>query len=119
MATEAGEITDEVVLRCAEAYERCYNTGWHSGSYNVAVKASIRACLTAFLTPPAVEPRFTLTEHDIGRHVRRKSSGAIGIVRKDAGNGWIHPSVVYEWGNYRDDLEFVTVTVDGAGGSNA
>ena len=50
-----------------------------------------------------------LTENDIGRYVRRISTGEIGKVRKDPGNGWIHPGVVYEWKAYKNDLEFVVV----------
>src|SRR3954470_12469567 len=56
--------------------------------------------------------RFDITEADIGRHVRQKSTGEIGIVRRDAGNGWLHPSVVYEWKGRQHDLEYVTVTPD-------
>lgn len=53
---------------------------------------------------------FTCTDADIGRHVRQISTGDIGIVRKDPGNGWVHPAVVYEWKGYVDDLEYVIVT---------
>lgn len=58
--------------------------------------------------------RFTCTEADIGRYVRRKSTGEIGVVRRDPGNGWVHPGVVYEWRAYLSDLEYVTVTADDA-----
>lgn len=52
---------------------------------------------------------FNITEADIGRYVRRISTGEIGTVIRDPGNWWIHPTVYYEWKNQRDDLEYVTV----------
>jgi hypothetical protein len=59
---------------------------------------------------PSQEKLFTCSEKDMGRHVRLRSTGEIGIVRKDPGNGWVHPGVVYEWKGYIDDLEYVDVT---------
>ena len=50
-----------------------------------------------------------LTKDDIGRYVRRISTGEVDKVRRDDGNGWIHPGVIYEWVAYRNDLEFVEV----------
>ena len=52
---------------------------------------------------------FDITENDIGRYVRRKSTGEIGRVRRDPGNGWLHPGIMYEWKPYRHDLEYVAV----------
>lgn len=52
---------------------------------------------------------FKMTQADIGRYVRRISTGEIGKVRRDPGNGWLHPSVQYEWKAYAHDLEYVTV----------
>lgn len=52
---------------------------------------------------------FDITKEDIGRHVRRISTGAIGKVSQDPGNGWLHPGVVYEWKHLTEDLEYVTV----------
>lgn len=57
--------------------------------------------------------QFDITDADLGRHVRRKSTGEIGIVSQDPGNGWLHPGVVYEWKGHRHDLEYVTVIPDG------
>jgi hypothetical protein len=54
---------------------------------------------------------FNLSEKDIGRHVRQISTGKIDRVRKDPGNGWIYPGVMYEWECYRGDLEFVNIVV--------
>jgi len=54
-----------------------------------------------------------ITEQDIGRHVRRKSTGDIGVVKRDPGNGWLHPSMYYEWQAVADDLEYVSVVVPG------
>ena len=53
---------------------------------------------------------FTITEADIGRYVRRISTGDIGVVRADRGNGWLHPGFVYEWRSYASDLEYVEVS---------
>jgi len=53
--------------------------------------------------------KFTITSKDIGRHVRQISTGEIDRVRKDPGNGWVHPGVVYEWQGYVNDLEYVEV----------
>ena len=50
-----------------------------------------------------------LTKEDIGRHVRRISTGEVDTVKRDDGNGWIYPGVVYEWRCYMRDLEFVEV----------
>lgn len=52
---------------------------------------------------------FDITPSDIGRYVRRISTGEIGKIRRDPGNGWLHPGVVYEWKAYRDDLEYVEI----------
>ena len=52
---------------------------------------------------------FSITREDIGRYVRRISTGEIGKVRQDPGNGWLHPAVVYEWKAYVHDLEYVEV----------
>lgn len=56
--------------------------------------------------------RFNITDDDVGRYVRRKSTGEVGTIRRDPGNGWLHTSIVYEWRGYRQDLEYVTVEVD-------
>lgn len=53
---------------------------------------------------------FTCTKDDLGRHVREISSGKIGVVKKDPGNGWIFPSIRYEWDYHADDLEYVVIT---------
>lgn len=64
-----------------------------------------------YAMPVQVRPmvRFDLTAADIGRHVRRISTGDIGIVKRDPGNGWLFPSCCYEWRGYRGDLEYVRV----------
>jgi hypothetical protein len=62
------------------------------------------------LAQPAQMDRFDITGADIGRYVRRISTGEIGRVSKDPGNNWLHPGVVYEWRRYRDDLEYVEVS---------
>jgi hypothetical protein len=54
---------------------------------------------------------FTITEADIGRYVRRKSTGEIGKISKDPGNGWLHTGIVYEWKWCANDFEYVEVTV--------
>ena len=57
--------------------------------------------------------RFSVTPADVGRHVRRISTGEVDRVRKDPGNGWIHPGMYYEWqfaGAH--DFEYVVVTPD-------
>ncbi len=55
---------------------------------------------------------FDISETDVGRYVRRKSTGQIGQVQRDPGNGWLHPSIVYEWRGYRNDLEYVKVETE-------
>ena len=56
--------------------------------------------------------RFTITEADIGRYVRRISTGDVGRVRMDPGNGWLHPAPLpYEWRRHSHDLEYVEVSV--------
>lgn len=52
---------------------------------------------------------FTITSTDIGRYVRQKSTGEIGRVRRDPGNGWLHPGIVYEWRHLSADFEYVEV----------
>jgi hypothetical protein len=52
--------------------------------------------------------RFNITEQDVGRYVRRKSTGSICQVSRDNGNGWLHPRG-HEWRGYRDDLEYMDV----------
>lgn len=55
---------------------------------------------------------FNITPNDVGRYVRRKSTGEVGMICRDPGNGWLHASIVYEWRGYRNDLEYVTVKVE-------
>lgn len=52
---------------------------------------------------------FEITADDVGRYVRRKSTGEVGTVKIDPGNGWLHTGIVYEWVGYRNDFEYVTV----------
>ena len=52
---------------------------------------------------------FDITEADIGRYVREKSTGKVDQVRRDPGNGWLHPGLTYEWRQSRDELEYVKV----------
>lgn len=54
---------------------------------------------------------FDITPDDVGRYVRRKSTGDVGMIRRDPGNGWLHTGIVYEWKQYRNDFEYVTVEV--------
>ena len=61
-------------------------------------------------TPTPELMPFDITPADIGRYVRDKQSGRVGVVKKDAGNGWLYPDIFYEWKYYRDDLEYVEVT---------
>jgi hypothetical protein len=55
---------------------------------------------------------FDITEKDIGRYVRKISTGDIGRVRKDPCSGWLRMEDVYGWRAIRGDLEYVTVTRD-------
>ncbi len=57
----------------------------------------------------ATRPAFDITADDVGRYVRQISTGQVGRVERDRGNGWLHPGVVYEWQSCRDDFEYVTV----------
>lgn len=59
--------------------------------------------------PSLTAAKFDITEADIGRYVRRRSSGEIGCVRRDPGNGWLYPGLWYEWRPYRHDLEYVEI----------
>lgn len=52
---------------------------------------------------------FDITKADIGRYIRRISTGEVSRVRKDPGNGWLHTGLIYEWMGYRDDFEYVAV----------
>jgi hypothetical protein len=52
---------------------------------------------------------FTITADDIGRYVRQKSTGEVGRVSCDEGNGWLYTGIVYEWQWCRNDFEYVTV----------
>lgn len=54
---------------------------------------------------------FSITAADIGRYVRDKRDGKIGIVKRDEGNGWLHPyGLKYEWRGQIEHYEYVTVT---------
>jgi hypothetical protein len=60
--------------------------------------------------PETTRTRFRIAPGDVGRYVRRKSTGDVGRVQRDPGNGWLHPHPLkYEWEIDRDDLEYVTV----------
>lgn len=55
--------------------------------------------------------RFAIMGADLGRYVRRISTGEVGRVSRDAGNGWLYPAPLkYEWELIRDDLEYVKVS---------
>ncbi|MGI4942062.1 MAG: hypothetical protein ACRYHQ_16125 [Janthinobacterium lividum] len=54
--------------------------------------------------------RFGITPADLGRYVRRISTGEVGRVARDPGNGWLHTGIKYEWRGIADDLEYVEVT---------
>jgi hypothetical protein len=57
---------------------------------------------------------FDIAEKDIGRHVRRKSTGEIGIIRREGRNGLLHPTVdPDQWEGCRDDLEYVEIVAVG------
>jgi hypothetical protein len=53
--------------------------------------------------------QFEITDTDVDRYVRRKSTGEIGWIERDLGNGWLHPSMKYEWQHIREDFEYVCV----------
>jgi len=48
--------------------------------------------------PETTRTRFRIAPGDVGRYVRRKSTGDVGRVQRDPGNGWLHPHPLkYEW----------------------
>lgn len=53
--------------------------------------------------------RFDICVGYLGRYVRQKSTGKVGWVARDPGNGWLHPTMCYEWEYSRDDFEYVNV----------
>ncbi len=53
--------------------------------------------------------KFAITEDNVERYVRRNSTGEIGWIKRDPGNGWLYPSMKYEWQRYCDDFEYVSV----------
>jgi len=52
---------------------------------------------------------FDIGPDDIARYVRQRSTGEVGMIVRDPGNGWLHPSQKYEWEASRDDFEYVTI----------
>lgn len=55
---------------------------------------------------------FKITKDDLGRYVRRISTGDVGRIECDPGNDWLHPSLLYEWEHARCDFEYVAVTTE-------
>lgn len=52
---------------------------------------------------------FDITPADVGRYVRDRATGHVGRVERDRGNGWLYPTLRYEWKTFRDEFEYVEV----------
>lgn len=110
------EPTDEMIDAIHSDHRPGFAVTWRKvwiTMYDAWTKSNLsEAEATVTLEQALSRARFSITPADVGRYVRRKSTGEVDKIRQDPDNGWLHPGIAYEWRACCDDFEYVTVVPD-------